>query len=125
MARIPVEIGQLFHKTDSLGVVWTVDSFNEFTEPMHARLTRLDDPTTHITVSIDVLSDPRYWSATDMSRPYSSISLSILSLPRRVQWPHRTSSIWKRLLTSSSDSEPLTMFPIPWRRAYFCLCPFH
>ncbi len=66
MARVPVEIGQSFHKTDSPLVVWTVDSFNEFTEPMHARLIKLDDPTTHITVSIDVLSDPRYWSATDI-----------------------------------------------------------
>ncbi len=66
MARTPVAIGQSFHKTDSPLVVWTVDSFNEFTEPMHARLTRLDDPTTNITVSIDVLSDPRYWSVADL-----------------------------------------------------------
>ncbi len=61
MARAPVEIGQTFHKTGSPLVVWTVDSFNEFTEPMHARLIRLDDPTTYITVSIDVLSDPRHF----------------------------------------------------------------
>ena len=66
MARVPVEIGQSFHKTGLPGIVWTVDSFNEFTEPMHARLIRLDDPTTHITVSIDVLSDPRYWSVADL-----------------------------------------------------------
>ncbi len=66
MARIPVEIGQAFHKTDSQWVVWTVDSFNEKTKPVHVRLTRLDDPTTHITVSIDVLSDPRYWSVADL-----------------------------------------------------------
>ena len=43
MARTPVEIGQAFHKADSALVVWTVDSFNEITEPMHARLTRLDE----------------------------------------------------------------------------------
>ncbi len=61
MARIPVEIDQSFHKTDSLWVVWTVDSFNESTEPVHVRLTRVDDPTTHITVSIDVLTDPRHF----------------------------------------------------------------
>ncbi len=61
MARIPVEIGQSFHKTGSPLVVWTVDSFNEFTEPMHVRLTRFDDPTTYITVSIDVLTDPRHF----------------------------------------------------------------
>ncbi len=43
MVRISVEIGHSFHKTGSPGIVWTVDSFNEFTEPMHVRLTRLDE----------------------------------------------------------------------------------
>ncbi len=61
MARTPVKIGQAFHKADSPLVVWTVDSFNEFTEPVHVRLTRVDDPTTQITVSIDVLTDPRHF----------------------------------------------------------------
>ena len=61
MARIPVEIGQSFYKTNSQWVVWIVDSFNEYTEPVHVRLTRVDDPTTNITVSIDVLSDPRHF----------------------------------------------------------------
>ncbi len=61
MARVAVEIGQAFHKTGSPWIIWTVDSFNEFTEPVHARLTRVDDPTMHITVSIDVLSDPRHF----------------------------------------------------------------
>ncbi len=65
MARAPVEIGQSFHKTDSQWVVWAVDSFNENTEPVHVRLTRVDDPTTHITVSIDVLTDPRHWTGVD------------------------------------------------------------
>ena len=58
---VEVEIGQSFHKTDSHWVVWTVDSFNELTEIEHVRLTRVDDPTTGITVSIDVLSDPRHF----------------------------------------------------------------
>ena len=66
MAMLPVEIGQSFHKTDSQWVVWTVDSFNENTEPVHARLIRLDDPTTHITVSIDVLTDPRHFRRSDL-----------------------------------------------------------
>ncbi len=66
MARTPVEIGQAFHKADSPLVIWTVDSFNVNTEPLHARLTRRDDPTINITVSIDVLSDPRYWSVADL-----------------------------------------------------------
>ncbi len=61
MARLAVEIGQSFHKTGSPGIVWTVDRLDEFTEPMRVRLTRIDDPTTHITVSIDVLTDPRHF----------------------------------------------------------------
>ncbi len=61
MARITVEIGQAFHKTGSPWIVWTVDSFNENTEPVHVRLIRFDDPTTYITVSIDVLTDPRHF----------------------------------------------------------------
>ena len=60
MARTSVEIGQSFHKTDSW-IVWTLDSFNENTKPVHARLKRVDDPLTNITVSIDVLSDPRHF----------------------------------------------------------------
>ncbi len=66
MARIPVEIGQSFHKTGSPLVVWAVDGFIKNTKPVHVRLIRLDDPTTHIIVSIDVLSDPRYWSVADL-----------------------------------------------------------
>ena len=61
MARIPVEIGQSFHKTGSPLVVWTLDSFNKNTEPVHARLTTVDNPTTNITVSIDVLRDLRHF----------------------------------------------------------------
>ena len=61
MAKAPVEIGQSFHKTGSPLVVWTLESFNENTEPMHARLKRVDDPTTHIIVSIDVLRDLRHF----------------------------------------------------------------
>ncbi len=66
MARTPVEIGQSFHKTDSRWIVWTLDSYVEKSDPMHVRLIRLDDPTTRIIVSVDVLSDPRYWSVADL-----------------------------------------------------------
>ncbi len=65
MARTPVEIGQSFHKTGSHWIVWALDSFNKNTVPVHARLIRLDDPTTYITVSVDVLSDPQFWSVAD------------------------------------------------------------
>ncbi len=66
MATNPVEIGQSFRKTGSLWVVWTVDSFNENTKPVHVRLTKTDDSTTSITVSIDVLLDLRYWVVADL-----------------------------------------------------------
>ena len=61
MARVPVELGQSFHKTGSPWVVWILVSFNESTDPVHVRLVKLDDPTTHITLSIDVVSDPRHF----------------------------------------------------------------
>ncbi len=61
MARVAVEIGQSFHKTGSPLVLWTIDSFNEKTKPVHARLIRVGDPLTNITVSIDVVSDPRHF----------------------------------------------------------------
>jgi len=64
MAKAPVEIGQSFCKVDSHGIVWTLDSFNENTEPVHGRLVRLDDPTTSITVSINVLTDPKHFMRT-------------------------------------------------------------
>ncbi len=65
MARTRVEIGQSFHKTGSAWAIWTLNSLNEKTKPVHARLVRVDDPTTSITVSIDVLSDPRHWTGID------------------------------------------------------------
>ena len=65
MARVPVEVGQSFQKIDSRLVVWTLDSFNEKTDPVHARLKRVDDPLTNITVSIDVLTDPRHFRRID------------------------------------------------------------
>ena len=65
MARVPVEVGQSFQKIDSRLVVWTLDSFNEKTDPVHARLKRVADPLTNITVSIDVLTDPRHFRRID------------------------------------------------------------
>ena len=65
MARLTVEIGDAFHKTDSPRVVWIVDSFNRNTEPLHAELTRFDDPMTRITVSVAALTDPRLFRRSD------------------------------------------------------------
>ena len=65
MTRTPVEIGQSFHKTGSPYAVWTLDGFNNNTQPVHARLVKIDDPLTGIIVSIDVLSDPRHWAVVE------------------------------------------------------------
>ena len=61
MARIAAEIGQSFCKTDSHWIFWTLDSFYENIEPVHARLIKHDDPTTQIMVSLKVLEDPRHF----------------------------------------------------------------
>ncbi len=57
--KTSVEIGQSFRKTGSPLVVWVLDSYVEISDPVHVRLIKADDPMTHITLSIDVLSDPR------------------------------------------------------------------
>lgn len=67
MDRQPVELGETFHKPDYPLLVWIVDRFNQSTEHEHVELTRLDDPTTRITVSVEALTNPRYFvrSAAD------------------------------------------------------------
>ena len=65
MAKTSVEIGQSFRKTGSPLVVWVLDSYVENTDPVHVRLVKADDPMTRITVSVDVLSDPRHWMGVD------------------------------------------------------------
>ena len=47
MTRTPVEIGQAFHKADSPLLVWTVNSFNESTEPIPAHKARRPDDAHH------------------------------------------------------------------------------
>ena len=61
MARSTVEVGQVFHKADSHWIVWVVERFSRNTDPVHAELTRVDDPMTRITVSVDALTDPRFF----------------------------------------------------------------
>ncbi len=61
MERQPVQLGETFHKSDYPLIVWTVDRFNQTTEHQHVELTRMGDPMTRITVSVDALTDRRYF----------------------------------------------------------------
>lgn len=61
MARQPVELGETFCKSGSPFIVWTVDRFKSATGLRHVELTRLDDPTTRITVSVDALTSSQFF----------------------------------------------------------------
>ena len=67
MARQPVALGETFCKPDSPSIVWIVDRFKLTTGHEHAELTRLDDPTTRIAVSVDALTNSRFfvWSGAE------------------------------------------------------------
>ncbi len=65
MPRSRAEIGESFRKTDSHWIAWTLDSYYEKPNRTHARLTKIDDPTTYIIVSLDVLEDPRHFRRID------------------------------------------------------------
>ena len=65
MARRSVELGETFHKPDYPSIVWIVDRFNLTSELEHVELTRLDDPTTRITVSVEALTNRRYFRRSD------------------------------------------------------------
>ena len=69
MAKPAVEIGETFRKPDSPSIVWIVDRFKLTIGLEHVELTRLDDPsgrssyepTTRITVSVDTLTNSRFF----------------------------------------------------------------
>ncbi len=65
MARSRAEIGDSFRKTDTHWIAWTLDSYYEKPNRTHARLTKINDPTTSIIVSLDELEDPRYFRRID------------------------------------------------------------
>ena len=67
MAKQSVGLGDRYYKTGRPGVVWTVERFKQDVTPAHAILTRLGDPATRITVSVDALSNPQFFrrSATE------------------------------------------------------------
>ncbi len=61
MAKHSVGPGDRYYKTGRPGVVWTVERLKQDVAPAHAILTRLGDPATRITVSVDALSNPHYF----------------------------------------------------------------
>lgn len=56
-----ITLGETFHKADIPWIVWSVKKFNMNTEPVHVELTMRKDPTTRITVSVDALTNHRYF----------------------------------------------------------------
>lgn len=57
--RQPVEIGETFCKFGAPSILWIVDRFKLSVGHQHVELTRLDDPTTRITISVDALTNTR------------------------------------------------------------------
>ena len=61
MAKHSVVLGDRYYKTGRPGVLWTVERLKQDVAPAHAVLTRLGDPATRITVSVEALSNPQYF----------------------------------------------------------------
>lgn len=57
-----VALGETFHKKNIPWVLWTVTRINGNIEPVHVELTKRKDPKTRITISIDTLTNHRYFS---------------------------------------------------------------
>jgi hypothetical protein len=72
MRKRQVAPGEMFHKAGRPRIIWTVERFNLDARIIHSVLTRIDDPTTKITISADTLSDPQYFCRSDAPRLISS-----------------------------------------------------
>ncbi|MPY69261.1 MAG: hypothetical protein GEU92_04155 [Alphaproteobacteria bacterium] len=57
----PVALGETYHKAGRPRIVWTVERFSPDIGIAHVMLTRVDDPTTKITISTVALSNPQYY----------------------------------------------------------------
>ena len=57
-----ITLGETFHKKDIPWVLWTVTRINANIEPAHVELTKRKDSKTRITVSIDTVTNHRYFS---------------------------------------------------------------
>ena len=72
MRKRPVTLGEMFHKAGRPRILWTVERFNLDARITHAVLTRVDDPTTKITISADTLSNPLYFCRSIASETIAS-----------------------------------------------------
>jgi hypothetical protein len=57
-----VALGETFHKKNIPWVLWTVTRINANIKPAHVELTKRKDSKTRITVSVDTLTNHRYFS---------------------------------------------------------------
>jgi hypothetical protein len=56
-----IEPGALFRKVGVGQPIWRVDSFLRHASLPHAKLKRLDSPSTQMTVAVAALVDPRFF----------------------------------------------------------------
>ena len=55
-----IEVGQIFRRGGVRGKLWRVDEIHVWPQGVHARLHRIDDPTTTHLVAVTALSDNGY-----------------------------------------------------------------
>jgi len=69
MRKQTVALGEKYHKAGRPRIVWAVERFNSDTRISHVVLTRVDDPTTKITISTEALSDRLYFRRSMAPEP--------------------------------------------------------
>ncbi len=68
--RVPVEVGVRLEKAGAPWIVWEVVEICELAQGPHARLRRVGDWTTEITISLSTLADGRsYRTVSDPAAP--------------------------------------------------------
>ena len=61
MGNSSVELGGLYCKSGADRRIWRVAGFVRHALVPHVKLTRIDAPTTQITISVSALVDPRFY----------------------------------------------------------------
>ena len=72
MRKHEVMLGEKFYKAGRPRIVWAVERFNSDTRIAHVVLTKVDDPTTKITISTEALSDRLYFRRSTTSEQLAS-----------------------------------------------------
>ena len=60
-----VELGALYKKVGPGQPIWQVDSLVRYAPLPHAKLKRIDAPSTQMTVSVATLVDPRFFQRVE------------------------------------------------------------